>query len=114
MRHALQGLLELIRSERNARLHLLSTVLVLALGYQIGFDAMEWLWIGLAIAGVWFAELINSALETLVDLAQPEVHPLAKKAKDYAAAAVLVMAIWAVSVFALLAIPKLWLYLMLN
>lgn len=112
--HAIEGLITLIKEERNARLHLISTILMIICGNYIGFGPIEWIWISLAIAGVWVAELINSALERIVDLVSPENHPLAKKAKDFAAAAVLVMAIWALFLFFLLVVPKLYLYLMLN
>jgi len=111
MKNAWNGILTLWREEKNAKIHALSTIGVILVGNYLNFSAIDWLWITLAIAGVWTAELFNSALERLVDLASPEQHPLAKKAKDFAAGAVLVMSIWAVIVFLLVAIPNLWIFL---
>jgi undecaprenol kinase len=113
LKHAMNGLVELIKNERNARFHLVSTALVIYVGVKVGFEASEWLWISLAVAGVWVAELLNTSLERITDLVSPEQNELAKKAKDYAAGAVLVMVIWAVIVFLLVAIPRILLNLML-
>lgn len=109
--HAVDGIWDLVKRENNAKIHLISTLLVILVGLKLDFLAIEWLWISLAVAGVWVAELINSALEKLVDLVSPEEHPLAKKVKDYAAGAVLVMAIWAVFVFCLISLPHVWMWL---
>jgi diacylglycerol kinase len=65
------------------------------------------------VAGVWVAELLNTSLERITDLVSPEQSELAKKAKDYAAGAVLMMAIWAIIVFLIIALPRLLLNLML-
>lgn len=109
--HAVDGIVDLVKRENNAKIHVISTLLVILVGLRLEFLAIEWLWISLAVAGVWVAELINSALEKLVDLVSPEDHPLAKKVKDYAAGAVLVMAIWAVFVFCLISLPHVWMWL---
>lgn len=109
--HAVDGIVDLVKRENNAKIHVISTLLVILVGLRLEFLAIEWLWISLAVAGVWVAELINSALEKLVDLVSPEEHPLAKKVKDYAAGAVLVMAIWAVFVFCLISLPHIWMWL---
>lgn len=113
LKHAINGLVELIKNERNARFHLVSTAVVIYVGWKVGFEASEWLWISLAVAGVWVAELLNTSLERITDLVSPEQNELAKKAKDYAAGAVLVMAIWAIIVFLLVAVPRILLNLML-
>jgi diacylglycerol kinase len=109
--HAVDGIVDLVKRENNAKIHVISTLLVILVGLRLEFLAIEWLWISLAVAGVWVAELINSALEKLVDLVSPEEHPLAKKVKDYAAGAVLVMAIWAIFVFCLISLPHVWMWL---
>ena len=108
---AFDGIIDLIKSENNAKVHLVSTIVVIILGLKLQFLAIEWLWISLAIAGVWVAELINTAIEKLTDLVSPEINPIAKKVKDYAAGAVLVMAIWAIFVFCLISLPHLWMWL---
>ena len=108
---AFDGIIDLIKSENNAKIHLISTIVVIIVGFKLQFLAIEWLWISLAIAGVWVAELINTAIEKLTDLVSPEINPIAKKVKDYAAGAVLVMAIWAIFVFCLISLPHLWMWL---
>jgi diacylglycerol kinase len=108
---AFDGIIDLIKSENNAKIHLISTIVVIIVGLKLQFLAIEWLWISLAIAGVWVAELINTAIEKLTDLISPEQNPIAKKIKDYAAGAVLVMAIWAIFVFCLISFPHLWMWL---
>jgi len=108
---AFDGIIDLVKSENNAKIHLISTIIVVIVGLKLQFLAIEWLWISLAIAGVWVAELINTAIEKLTDIVSPEINPIAKKVKDYAAGAVLVMAIWAIFVFCLISFPHLWMWL---
>ncbi|MFM7019864.1 MAG: diacylglycerol kinase family protein [Aquirufa sp.] len=112
--HAIDGIFHLIKSERNAKIHLAATALVIYVGLKLDFVTQEWIWISLAVACVWVAELINSGMERLTDLVSPEHHPLAKQVKDYAAGAVLIMSIWAVFVFCLIALPHLWVWLTLS
>jgi len=90
--HAFRGLKVLLQTQLNARIHALATVLVVAAGALVRISLTEWALIALAIACVWAAEALNTALEFLVDLVSPDLHPLAAKAKDVAAAAVLVAA----------------------
>jgi len=78
---AFDGIIDLIKSENNAKIHLISTIVVIIVGFKLQFLAIEWLWISLAIAGVWVAELINTAIEKLTDLISPEQNPIAKKNK---------------------------------
>ena len=111
---AWSGIIQLIKAENNAKIHLISTIFVIIVGLKLDFISVEWLWISLAIAGVWVAELINSALEKIIDLVSPDQHPLAKKAKDYAAGAVLVMAIWAIVVFCIVSFPHLLMHLVFS
>lgn len=94
--HAFRGLALLLRTQPNARIHALATILVAALGLWLRLSLVEWALIALAIACVWVAEALNTALELLVDLASPNPHPLAGQAKDVAAAAVLIAAIGSV------------------
>lgn len=91
--HAFRGLKVLLQTQHNARIHAVATLLVVAAGALFGISPMEWALVALAVAGVWAAEALNTAIEFLVDLASPELHPLAAKAKDVAAGAVLVAAI---------------------
>lgn len=97
----------MVISENNARIHLLASIVVILTGIYVELSAQEWLWIALAIALVWILEAINTAIEALVDLASPDFHPLAGKAKDIAAAAVLIASIFAVIVGIIIFFPKL-------
>ena len=65
-------------------------------GFILGLSASEWIWIVLAVGSVWTAEALNTAFEFLTDVASPDFHPLAEKAKDVAAGAVLIAAVGAV------------------
>lgn len=86
---AFQGLTHMLREERNARLHLLAAVLVIALSAWLGIGPLEWCLVIVAITLVFVGEMINTSVERLVDLNSPTLHPLAGQAKDVAAAAVL-------------------------
>ena len=109
--HAIDGIINLIIEERNAKIHLVATALVIYVGFNMEFTAQEWIWISLAVACVWVAELINTSIERLTNLVSPEHHPLAKQVKDYAAGAVLVMSLWAILVFCLIAFPHVVMWL---
>ena len=91
--HAFRGIGVLLSTQPNARIHAAATILVIVAGVLLGISRIEWALIALAIAIVWAAEALNTAIEFLVDLASPDLHPLAAKAKDAAAGAVLVAAI---------------------
>lgn len=107
-RFAFHGLADLFRSQPNARIHLLVAVAVLAAGVYFGLSRLEWAAVALCIAFVLAAECVNTALEYLTDLVSPEYHPLAGKAKDAAAAAVLLAAVGAVVVGLLIFGPRLF------
>jgi hypothetical protein len=96
--HAFRGLGDLLRTQPHARIHLLATVVVVVAGLMKGLDRLEWALIALAIAAVWTAEALNTAIEAVVDLVSPQWQELARKAKDVAAAAVLLATLGAVSV----------------
>lgn len=96
--YSLSGIKALIISENNARIHLLATILVISVSLYLQISSSDWLWIALAITLVWLAECFNTAIETVVDLASPNFHSLAKKAKDIAAGSVLFAAIFAIVV----------------
>lgn len=106
-RYAAEGLLFMLRSQHNARLHLMAALLVVGLGWRLGISASDWKWLTLTIALVWLAEAINTAFEHLCNVVSPEFHPEVKKAKDVAAAAVLLAAIAAVVMAGLIFMPYL-------
>ena len=105
--YAFRGIATLIRTQPNAVIHLFATIAVLILGWYFKLSAGEWLAILLSIALVWMAEAFNTALEFLTDLVSPDYHPLAGKAKDVAAAGVLMASIFAVAVGIIVFGPKL-------
>ena len=104
---ALQGVVFLLRSQPNARIHLLASVLVCAAGAYFRLSWMEWLGIVVAIVLVWSAEAFNTALEELADALHPDPHPGIGRAKDVAAAAVLIAAVGAAAIGMLVFIPHL-------
>lgn len=92
-RHAFSGWWYVIRTQRNAWIHLVVSLLVIMLGIWLGLNVRDWAVIVIAIAMVWTSEFLNTALEAVVDLASPEHHHLAKVGKDVGAAAVLIAAL---------------------
>ena len=105
--YALQGLAHLVRTQPNARVHLLAAVLVCMVGVYVGLSRSEWLWVTVAITLVWSAEAFNTALEQLSDALHPKQHPGIGRAKDVAAAAVLIAAVGAAVVGMLVFTPHL-------
>lgn len=106
--HAFRGLADLIKNHPHGRLHFAASLMIVCLGVFLHFAVWEWIAVLLCMAIVWSAEAFNTALEYLTDLVSPEYHPLAGKAKDMAAAAVLCAALIAFVVGLLLVGPKLW------
>jgi diacylglycerol kinase (ATP) len=104
---AFAGIGQMIRTERNAQIQFLAAVLVIICGVLFRISLVEWIALVLAITFVLTLEAINTALEALVDLVNPQLHPLAKRAKDIAAGAVLLAAIGAAVVGCLVFVPKL-------
>ncbi len=106
-RYAIAGLAYVFRTQRNARIHAIISLGVIALGLWLGISGSEWAVLILAMMVVWVAEFINTAFEAHVDLTTPDEHDGAKVAKDIAAAAVLIGAIGAVIVGLLILGPPL-------
>ena len=90
-RYALQGLASAVRGERNLKVMLGMGAAAVVAGVVLRIDALSWAIVALMIGAVLCAELLNTAIETVVDLVSPQYHPLAKRAKDLAAAAELVL-----------------------
>jgi diacylglycerol kinase len=107
-RYAVQGLRVLLSTQRNARIHLMLSLGVIALGSWFRLTYTEWALLALAMGLVWVAEGLNTALELLTDLVSPEPHPLAGKAKDVAAGAVLLAAVFAAVVGGCVFLPRIW------
>lgn len=90
---AMQGFRFTLRTERNIKVMLAAGALVIVCGFIVGLDPLSWAIVLLCCACVISAELMNTAIETVVDLVSPEYHPLAGHAKDIAAAAVYVLSV---------------------
>lgn len=103
--HAVEGIIEMLRSQHNAWVHLVATVVVIAAGWLYSVSAAQWCFLILVMMAVWVAEALNTAFELLCDVASPEFHPLVKKSKDVAAGAVLLSAVGAASVGAIIFAP---------
>jgi len=104
--HAFTGIIDVIQSQANSKLHLLGAFIAVLGGWYFAISTIEWCLIILCIASVLGAESMNTALEYLTDLVSPEFHPLAKKTKDAAAAGVLWIAIGAFLVGLVIFLPK--------
>ena len=107
-RYAFAGWWQVIRTQRNAWIHAAVSVAVMLVGLWLGLDRRDWALIIIAIALVWAAEFINTALEAVVDLASPQQNHLAKVGKDVGAAAVLIAALSAALIGFLILGPPLW------
>lgn len=104
-KYALRGIWTLLSTQANARIHLVALMGVVAAGLMVGLDSGEWTAIALAVAMVFSAEAMNSALEFLADHTAPEWHDRVQKAKDLAAGAVLLAAMGAAAVGLLVFVP---------
>ena len=107
-RCAFSGWWYVIRTQRNAWIHAVVSITVMAIALWLGLKPLEWAVLILTIALVWTAEFINTAVEAVVDLASPQQHPLAQMGKDVGAAAVLIAALSSVLIGLLILGPALW------
>jgi diacylglycerol kinase (ATP) len=106
--YAFAGWSHVLRTQHNAWIHALTTAAVLLMALWLDLPARDWAVLILAIMLVWMAEFMNTALEAVVDMTMPRPHPLAKVAKDVAAAAVLLGALGAILIGLLLLGPPLF------
>jgi diacylglycerol kinase len=98
VKYALCGIADLLKMQHNARIHLVATAGVIGLASYYGIERWEWMIVLLTVGTVWMAEALNTAVEYLADACVSEPHPLIKRAKDCAAAAVLIVAVVALMV----------------
>lgn len=103
---ALEGIRVSFINEKNIRFHLFFSVFVIVFGIIFNLTQTEWMLIFFSIAGMIVVEMINTAIERVVDLVTDQYHPLAKQAKDIAAGAVLIYAILSVVIGMIIFIPK--------
>ena len=104
--YAFKGLTYAFKTQLNFKIHCVVAILVITLGLIINLSITEWLWIAISIGLVIIIELLNTAIEVLVDLISPQKQPKAGAIKDLAAAAVLVSVLVALTVGLFIFIPK--------
>lgn len=104
--YAMQGIITVVVSQPNMRIILAAGVAAFLMGLLLDLNYLEWSFVLVAIFFILMAETFNSAIEFLVDLVSPEFHPLAKKAKDAAAGAVLVAIFLSLCLAGLIMLPK--------
>lgn len=105
--YALDGILILFKTEDHAKLHLLAATLVVFVATSLNVSKSDWLFLLIAIFLVIISEGFNTAIEEVVDLAEPNVHPKAKRAKDIAAGSVLLASFAAVIIGGIIFLPYL-------
>jgi len=104
--YALTGIKTAFAEEKHIRIHVTVALLVIILGAIVSLHPIEWMIVLLTIGNIIALELINSGIERAVDFTGTEIHPLAKKAKDMSAGAVLIMSIIAVVIGIIIFMPK--------
>ncbi|WP_127592086.1 diacylglycerol kinase family protein [Paenibacillus lautus] len=105
---AIRGILTAVQTERNMKIHIAAALIVFIAAALLQLDRVGWLFLVLAIALVFIAELVNTAVEAIIDLISPEEHVLARVAKDTAAGAALVAAVFAVVIGILVFYEPVW------
>ncbi|CAM3959518.1 diacylglycerol kinase family protein [Paenibacillus alkaliterrae] len=105
---ALSGISFAIRTQGHMRIHLFAAIVACGLGWYVALKPLEWAILLLTIAVVLSAEMINTAVEQAVNLASPDIHPVAKIAKDVAAGAVLIAATISAVIGLLIIGPPFW------
>ncbi|HLO11927.1 MAG TPA: diacylglycerol kinase family protein [Pseudoneobacillus sp.] len=103
---AIEGIRCSFIQEKNIRFHIFFSLFVVILACFFSLNSFEWLFVLIAITGMVILEMINTAIERVVDLVTEDYHPLAKQAKDIAAGAVLIYAMLSVIIGMVIFIPK--------
>ena len=107
LRYALAGWLYMLRYQKNIRIQAVATLVIFAIGLWLTLPPVSWAILIMMITMNWMAEFFNAALEAVVNLASPDIHPMARVGKDVAAATALLAAVASVIVGALIIIPPL-------
>lgn len=106
-KHVFNGVSVLWKEEHNARIHIITSFIVLTLSFLLNLSSTEWLIILVLIALVLSLEIINTAIENICDYISPEWHQAIKKIKDLSAAAVFLAAMISVVCGIIIFLPKL-------
>lgn len=105
-KYAFEGILSSLKTEKNMKFHMLAMIFVIILGIYFKINKVEWCICIICIVLVISTELVNTAIETVVDMICPEKNDKAKLAKDVAAGAVLVLALGAIVIGLIIFLPK--------
>lgn len=105
--YAMAGWLYMLRWQKNTRIQAVASIIILAIALWLQISRIEWAVLILTITIVWMAEFLNAAVEAVINLASPELHPMAKVGKDVASAAVLLGVIASVIIGLLILGPPL-------
>jgi diacylglycerol kinase len=108
--YAFNGIVYALKTQLSFQIECAVTLVVVLLGCYLDLNQNEWLWIAMAITLVLVLELLNTAIEVLVDLVSPQQNPKAGAIKDIASGAVLVGALFSIIVGLFIFIPKFCLY----
>lgn len=106
-RYAFCGIFKAYKTEQNLLIHTIAMILILCLSWYLKISYIELAIVVLAIGLVISLELVNTSIENTVDMAMPNIHPLAKNAKDIASGAVLVSCFTAIAIAIIIFVPKL-------
>ena len=105
-KYAFIGIFKSYKGEQNLKIHTIIGIIVIICGIILKLTKLEWIIIIILIGLVLMAEFFNTAIEYVVDLASPNIHPLAAAAKDTASSGVLIIAISSAIVGLIIFIPK--------
>ena len=105
---AISGVKKSVVGQTNIKIQVCAAVLVVFSGIIFGISLSEWVTLLLTIGVVLSIELLNTAIETTVDLFSPQIHPLAEKAKDISAGAVLVISTFAFLIGLIIFLPRIF------
>jgi diacylglycerol kinase len=105
--YAIRGILFAVKTQLNLKIHFTAAILIVIAGWYFRINTSEWLTIIIVIGLVIFAELLNTAVELIIDMVSPDYNKIAGKAKDVAAGAVLVSAVTAFIAGMIIFIPRL-------
>ena len=106
--YALTGIKSAFKAEPNMRIHIAIIILVIIMGFIFKITKLEWIICIILFGLVISAELVNTAIENLTDIAMPEINPNAKLVKDIAAGSVLVMAMVSAIIGLIIFVPKIF------
>jgi undecaprenol kinase len=106
-KYALEGIATALKDEPNIKIHAILALIALILGFLLGISLSDWLVILIVIGIVFSVEMTNTAIEELANAFTSETHPSAKKAKDIAAGAVLIVSILALLIGVIIFLPYL-------